>query len=382
MNEIPQSDPARENRELRTELIAAFERVLDSGRYILGPDVDAFEGAIAGITTAKHAIGVASGTDALFLSLRALGVGPGDAVVVPAFTFFATASAVAMTGAVPVVVDVDPTTWLLDHELARDAVKGASPVHDEVGVESERISAALPVHLYGLVDDARSLADELGIPVVEDAAQAIGASSASGPAGTLGSLAAFSFFPTKNLGALGDAGAVTTNDDDLADRVRLLRAHGARPRYHHQVLGTNSRLDALQAALLVEKLAALPRWAAARAAHATAYLSALEGVAGIVLPHVPPSGVHAWHQLTIRVLEGRRDALASHLQAAGVASTVYYPVPLHLQPALAHLGYRRGMLPVSEALSDEALSLPLFPHLEPAERDRVIDTVRTFFAGR
>lgn len=379
MTGIPQSDPVRENRELRGELLAAFERVLDSGRYILGPDVEAFERAIADVTTARHAIGVASGTDALFIALRALEVGPGDAVIVPGFTFFATASAVAMTGAVPVVVDVDPTTWLIDHKLARDAITGSSAAHAELRLEPARIKAAIPVHLYGLVAEAGVLAEELGVPVIEDAAQAIGASCATGAAGTLGSLAAFSFFPTKNLGALGDAGAVTTDDDALADRVRLLRAHGARPRYHHQVLGSNSRLDALQAAMLTVKLVRLEAWAAARAAHAAAYFDGLAGLAGIVPPHVAVGGAHAWHQFTIRVLDGRRDALASHLGELGIASTVYYPVPLHLQPALSHLGYRRGMLPVSESLCDEVLSLPLFAHLTNTERDRVIEAVRGFF---
>lgn len=358
-------DLARQAAALRPELEAAAARVLASGAYVLGAEVEAFEREVAAFVGAPHAVGVASGTDALELALRAVGVGPGDEVLTTPFTFFATVSAILGCGAVPVFADVDPATLLLDPAAAA-AVLARRP----------RVRAIVPVHLYGHPAAVDELA-ALGPPLVEDAAQALGARSRGRAVGTLGAAGCFSFFPTKNLGAFGDGGLVTTADADLADRVRLLRGHGARPRYHHLEVGRNSRLDALQAALLRVKLPHLPGFLAARAAHAAAYTRDLAGVPGLTLPCPGEAVEQAWHQYTVRVDPARRDDLRRALDERGVATAVYYPSPAHLQPALAGLGHRPGDLPVAERACAEVLSLPLFPELRADERDRVVDALRS-----
>lgn len=364
MPDIPLSDLARQAAALAPELTAAAARVLASGAYVLGPEVDAFEAEMARCVGTASAVAVASGTDALLLALRAAGVGPGDEVLTSPFTFFATVSAILGAGAVPVFADIDPATFALD-PAAAGAALAAHP----------GVRAIVPVHLYGRPAPVDALA-ALGVPLVEDAAQALGASSGGRAAGALGLAGCFSFFPTKNLGGFGDGGMVTTDDLDLADRVRLLRAHGARPRYTHQVVGTNSRLDALQAALLRVKLPHLDGWLAARAAHAVAYTRELAGLDGLVLPGEPPSGRHAWHQYTVRVRGGRRDGLRAQLASEGVQTGVYYPAPAHLQPALRDLGHGPGDFPEAERASAEVLSLPLFPELRDDERERVVTAVR------
>jgi len=365
--DVPLVDLGRQAAALASELGAAAARVLASGAYVLGPEVEAFEREIASFVGVGHAVGVASGTDALDLALRAAGVRPGDRVLTSPFTFFATVSAILSAGAVPVFADIDPATFNLDPGRVREVLDGP----DGGGVR-----AVLPVHLYGQAADVDALAG-FGLPLVEDAAQALGARLGARAAGALGVAGCFSFFPTKNLGGFGDGGMVTTDDAELADRVRLLRAHGMRPRYTHRVVGTNSRLDALQAALLRVKLPHLPAWLDAREGHARAYGEALAGLPGLLAPAAASGRRHAWHQYTVRVDGGRRDAVREALQGMGIATGVYYPTPAHLQEALAHLGHRRGDFPEAERACREVLSLPLFPELTVAERDRVISALAT-----
>jgi len=358
---VPLIDLGRQAAALAPELGDAAARVLASGAYVLGPEVEAFEDEVAAFVGVGHAVGVASGTDALDLALRAAGVRPGDRVLTSPFTFFATVSAILSAGAVPVFADIEPLTFTLDAQRVSEVLEGPDGAH---------ITALMPVHLYGQTADVDPLA-ALGLPLIEDAAQALGADHGERRAGALGAAGCFSFFPTKNLGGFGDGGMVTTDDADLADRVRLLRAHGMRPRYTHRAVGTNSRLDALQAALLRVKLPHLPTWLAARQGHAQAYDEALAGVDGLTLPAVPPGRRHAWHQYTVRISGGRRDAVRDALRAAGIATAVYYPTPAHLQEALADLGHRPGDFPEAERACGEVLSLPLFPELTDAERTRV-----------
>lgn len=374
---VPLVDLARQAAGLEAELSAAAMRVLLSGAYVLGPEVEALEREIAALVGVRHAVGVASGTDAIHLALRAAGVGQGDLVLTSPFTFFATVSAILAAGAEPVFADVEERTLALDPQAASAVMEGS---------RGRVVKAIVPVHLYGHpapMDQLAALSAAHGVPIVEDAAQALGATWRGCQAGALGLAGCFSFFPTKNLGGFGDAGLVTTDDDDVADRLRLLRAHGARPRYTHRLVGINSRLDALQAALLRVKLPHLRAWLDARRAHAAAYSRDLAGIDGLTLPVEADEARAAWHQYTVRVGGGRgevgggrRDVLREHLRAHGIAAAVYYPAPAHLQPALADLGYRPGDFPVAERVSEEVLSLPLFPELRDDERDRVVAAVR------
>ncbi|MGQ9756203.1 MAG: DegT/DnrJ/EryC1/StrS family aminotransferase [Desulfotomaculales bacterium] len=374
---IPVLDLTRQYNTIRKEIDAAVARVLSSGRFILGSEVEAFEQEVAEYLGVRHAIGVASGTDALLLSLRALGIGPRDAVVVPSFTFFATAGVVHNVGATPVFVDIDPHTLNIDprnveERLATDPTLRA------------KTKAIIPVHLYGQMadmDEIMAIAREYELFVIEDAAQAIGAEYRGRKAGSIGHLGCFSFFPTKNLGAYGDGGMVVTNDDELAERVRMLRVHGARPKYYHHLVGYNSRLDALQAAILWAKLPHLPEWSAARQRLAARYDELLREIVGLVLPYRATDRTHIFHQYTIRVLGGKRDALRAYLAEQGIATEVYYPLPLHLQPCFRHLSYREGDLPESERASREVLSLPMFPELTEEEQGYVAEEIRGFFKG-
>lgn len=372
---VPFFDAKRQFEQLRPQLLEAAERVLASGRYILGEEVQRFEEEVAEYLGAKYAIGVASGTDALWLSLKALDVGPGDYVLTTPFTFFATASAILNTGALPVFADIDPETYNLAPEKVEEALAGKNPVWQRLGIEPERVKVLLPVHLYGLPADMEALMDlagRYGLGVVEDTAQALGATYQGKKVGTIGDLGAFSFFPTKNLGAFGDGGLVATNDEELARKVRMLRAHGSRQKYYHEMIGTNSRLDALQAALLRVKLGYLDRWIARRREIARRYTEAFGSVKGLVVPVEPEECVHTYHQYTVRVLGGRRDDLRVGLQERGVGTMVYYPTPVHLQPALGKLGYREGDFPEAERASGEVLSLPVFPELTGEEVEVVI----------
>jgi dTDP-3-amino-3,4,6-trideoxy-alpha-D-glucose transaminase len=359
---IPLVDLAAQYRTLAPELEEAARRVLAGTRYILGPEVEAFEREFAAACGVPHAIGVANGTDALAIALRALGVGPGDEVVTVPNTFIATQEAIAHVGAKPVFADVDPAT----HTLSPAALERALTL---------RTRAIVPVHLYGHpadMDPVIELARARSVPVLEDAAQAHGARYRGRPVGALGDAAAFSFYPGKNLGAAGDAGAIVTRDPDLASRMRRLRNHGRTQKYVHEELGWNSRLDELQAALLRVKLPHLPRWNARRRELAARYRERLAGW----LPCVAPAewAEPAYHLFVIEV--GERDALLERLRTAGIEAGVHYPVPLHLQPAGRHLGCARGSFPVSERLAERILSLPLYPEMSDELQDAVLDALR------
>jgi dTDP-4-amino-4,6-dideoxygalactose transaminase len=365
---IPLIDLTRQYESIRDEIREVMDRVLRSQVFILGPEVQALEKEVAAYVGADHAIGVASGTDALLLPLKALDAEPGSDVIVPAFTFFASAGAVWNAGFRPVFCDVDAETFNVTAETVEAAWTG-------------RTRAVVVVHLFGQMAEMgpiRELARKRGAFVLEDAAQAIGAAGPLGKVGSAGDSAAFSFFPTKNLGGFGDGGMVTTNDAAHADRVRKLRVHGGQKMYHHELVGTNSRLDALQAAILRVKLPYLDRWTAARRRNAERYDEELAGIGDLCLPTTSSGNHHVYNQYTVRTT--RRDELREHLNGKGIGTGVYYPVPLHLQRCFAELGFREGDLPVSETLCREVLSLPIYPELSDSELDTVVEAVREFYA--
>jgi dTDP-4-amino-4,6-dideoxygalactose transaminase len=368
---VPLLDVSRQYAPLRDEIIRAIERVCDSGRFVLGPDCEQLEQKLAEYCQTPHAVACASGSDALLLALMACGVGPGDEVVMPSYTFFATASAAWRLGAKPVFADIDPATYNLD------------PARVEVLI-SGRTKAIIPVHLYGQCADMRAL-DAIGrahgVPVIEDACQAVGAECAGRRAGSWGVMGCFSFYPTKNLGGFGDGGLLTTHDAALAQQLRLLRGHGMEPRYYHQVVGINSRLDTLQAAVLNVKLPHLDAWTEARQANARRYdelfaAHRLDEVLG--LPTVASGRRHVWNQYIVRVPDGRRDALRAHLANRKIGTEIYYPVPLHLQACFASLGYGPGSLPESERAAAETLALPIFPELAAEEQQTVVREIAAF----
>ncbi len=364
---VPYLDVRAAHAELREELEAAFARVMDSGRYVLGEELEQFESEFAAFCGTRYAVGVGNGLDALSIALRANGVGAGDEVIVPAHTFIATWLAVIACGARVVPVDVDRDLLLLDPGLAAAAC-------------TERTAAIVPVHLYGQPADPApfdDLARRHGLRVVVDAAQAHGAAFGGRPAGSLGNAATFSFYPAKNLGAVGDGGAITTDDETVATRARSLRNYGSATKYEFAELGVNSRLDPLQAALLRAKLRVLPAWNERRAHVAERYLEGLADVPDLVLPARPAAGAaHAWHAFCVR--HPRRDALRDHLEARGIQTLVHYAVPPHLTPALAHLGFGKGSFPVTESAAETVLSLPLGPHLDDDSVAFVIAAVRAF----
>jgi dTDP-4-amino-4,6-dideoxygalactose transaminase len=352
---IPLVDLQAQYRALQPEIDAAMSGVVQRCQFILGPEVARFEEAFAEFVGTRHCVGVASGTDALFLSLRALGIGPGDKVLLPANTFIATALAVNYAGATPVLADVDPVSYTLDVDRARRTLPAG-------------LKAIIPVHLYGQpadMDAVLDLAGAKGLVVIEDAAQAHGAAHRRGRCGTFGRATAFSFYPGKNLGAYGDGGAVCTNDDALAERLRLLRNWGSTVKYVHPVQGFNSRLDTLQAAVLSVKLRHLAGWNRQRQRVADLYREALEPLADEVeLPRQAPwTAEHVYHLFVVRLWRGDRDAVVRHLQAAGVGAGIHYPVPIHLQEAYAGLGLGPGSFPVTEGAARQILSLPLYPEL-------------------
>jgi dTDP-4-amino-4,6-dideoxygalactose transaminase len=365
-------DVNRENERLRGELEAAMAQVCDAGAFVHGPACARFEAAMAEYCGAKHAIGCASGSDALLLSLLALGVGPGDEVIVPSFTFFATASAVWRLGAKPVFAEILPDSFNLDPA-------------DVLYKLSTATKAVIPVHLFGQcaeMDEIRQITTAArGIPIIEDACQAIGAEYRGRPAGSLGTLSAFSFYPTKNLGGFGDGGLITTDDDNLAAKLRVMRDHGQQPRYYHHFVGLNSRLDTLQAAVLNVKLPHLDEWAQERERHATRYSTefAERGIEDlIVAPTASKNGSHVWNQYTVRVVDGRRNALQQFLADRKIGSAIYYPVPLHLQKCFAALGHEEGSLPVTEQACREVLSLPVYAELTDEEQRNVLDAIESF----
>lgn len=362
---IAMLDVGAQNGPLMAEYRATFERVMSHGHFILGAEVDSFEAQLREAFGFKHAIAVSSGTDALLLALMALGIGEGDEVVTTAFSFFATAGCVARVGAKPVFVDIDPATYNIDPEKVEQAL-------------TARTKAILPVHLFGQsadMDALRGIAEARQLPIIEDAAQALGATYKSRYVGGLGAFGCFSFFPSKNLGGFGDAGLVTTDRDDLAERARLLRAHGSRTKYFHEQIGGNFRIDALQAALLAVKLPHLARFTAERRHNANSYDRAF-AAKGLVPLLTTPRRVdhgHVYNQYVVRT--PHRDALRQALTKAEIASEIYYPLGLHQQPCFAKLGYKEGDLPETERACREALAIPVYGELPAAQRERVVETV-------
>ena len=367
---VPLLDLVAQYRSIQSEVLAAVQKVIESQQFIMGPAVAELEAVVARLSHARHGIACASGTDALLLPLKALNPAPGDEVITTPFTFFATAGAIHNAGATPVFADIDPDTFNIDPAAVEAAV-------------TPRTRAVVPVHLYGqLVAMERLLPlAARGIAILEDACQAIGARrSIDGEwrmAGELGWAGAYSFFPSKNLGAWGGAGMMVTSDDALAERLRKLRLHGGAKQYHHDEVGTNSRLDTIQAAVLLAKFGHLAAWSARRREHAAYYSAALAGVPGVRTPVTDPQNEHIFHQYTLRV--ERRDALQTHLKAKGIGHAIYYPVPLHRQRCFAHLGYREGRLPAAEQAAREAISLPVYPELTRDQLDYVVDAIRGFY---
>lgn len=357
--------------EIRTEVLAAVTRVLESQHFILGSEVEALESEIARLVGCRFAIGCASGSDALLLALMALEIGPGDEVITTPFTFVATAGSIARLGARPVFVDIDPVDFNLDSRQIRSAI-------------TKRTKAILPVHLFGLAADMDSILDigrSTSLPIIEDAAQAIGAQFHGRGIGSLGAIGCFSFFPSKNLGGAGDGGMITTNDPDLADRLRVLRVHGSKKKYQCELLGINSRLDALQAAILQVKFRYLSKWTAARQQNADRYRALFEEFelkGKLTLPSADHLGTHVYNQFVIRT--SRRDQLRAYLQQRGIPTEIYYPYPLHLQPAFAYLGHRKGDFPEAEAACLEVLALPIYAELTDVQLRRVVTAIAEFFA--
>jgi dTDP-4-amino-4,6-dideoxygalactose transaminase len=384
---VPLLDLKAQFAPLRETILGEMARVCDAQTFVLGPDVERFERAIAEHLGVRHAIGVSSGTDAVLAALMALDIGPGDEVITPTYSFFATAGCVQRVGATPVFVDVDPATF----NVAADAMARAI---------TSRTRALLPVHLFGqMVDMAPlvALARDRGVAIIEDACQAIGAAEPCGPAGGIGAVGCFSFFPSKNLGGFGDGGLVTTSDPALADRIRLLRGHGARTKYHHDIVGGNFRLDALQAVVLHAKLGSLDQWTEGRQRNAARYrrlfAEAAAGSSGVtigeaaagptppgvlVLPAARADARHIYNQFVIRA--ARRDELKAHLATRGIGTEVYYPVPFHLQACFASLGYRAGEFPVAEACASDSLALPIYAELTEDQQRYVVDAIVAFTA--
>ncbi|MCH1496307.1 MAG: DegT/DnrJ/EryC1/StrS family aminotransferase [Rubripirellula sp.] len=371
---VPLLDINRDNRPHRDEFIEALTEVVDSGRFLFGPDVVELEKEVAAHSQADHGIGCASGSDALLLALMALGIGPGDEVIVPSFTFFASVSCVTRLGATPIFADIRPDTFNIDTRHMESLI-------------TERTRAIIPVHLFGQcaeIDRICQVAGQHDVPVIEDAAQAIGAAYHSRPAGSWGLVGCFSFYPTKNLGGMGDGGMMTSCDSEMADRLRLFAGHGMRPRYYHQVVGINSRLDTFQAAVLRVKLRHLGDAVEKRTAIANRYKELLSdqqlvGPDELTLPYVDPHAFHVWNQFSIRVAGGQRDALRAHLADQGVGSEIYYPVPMHQQECFEFLGVDGSTLPETERAAAEILNLPVFPGLTEAEQCRVVDSIASFY---
>jgi dTDP-4-amino-4,6-dideoxygalactose transaminase len=372
--QVPLLDLKQQHEALRDELRAAVERVLDSQQFILGEDVRLLETELARYTESRHAVGCGSGSDALLLALLALDIKDGDEVVTTPFTFFATAGAITRTGARPRFVDIEPRTYNINPARLEEAI-------------NERTRAVMPVHLYGQcaeMDEILRVAERHNLAVIEDAAQAIGALDRGRQAGSLGAIGCFSFYPTKNLGAAGEAGFLTTNDDRVAERLRRLRVHGGATEYQHEEVGFNSRLDTIQAAILRVKLPHLDAWSQSRRERADAYTRLLTdaGLNEVVTPpFVRADARHIFHQYVIRVsTPTRRDALIEHLRQNGVGTKIYYPVPLHLQECFAYLDYKEGDFPESERAARETLALPMFPELNDEQQQYVVETISRFFA--
>jgi dTDP-4-amino-4,6-dideoxygalactose transaminase len=366
---VPLLDLDAQYRPIRDALIRAMVRVADSQRFILGPETEALERELAATLDVADAIGVSSGTDALLVAMMALGIGAGDEVVTSTYSFFATAGCITRLGARPVLVDIDPITYNLDPSAVARAL-------------TPRTRAILPVHLYGHcadMDSLLALAADAGVPVIEDACQSIGATWQGRQAGSMGAMGCFSFFPSKNLGAFGDAGLVTTQDRALGAQIRLLRGHGAQRRYYHDRVGGNFRLDELQSAVLRVKAPHLPAWTAGRRRNAGRYreMFAAHGLSQVVLPVEQPGAFHIYNQFIVRLPE--RDAVKAHLHASGIGCEVYYPVPFHLQECFKDLGYAAGAFPQSERAAAESLALPIYGELTEGQQRRVVSAIAGFY---
>ncbi len=368
---VPMLDLKAQYRTIKDEVLARMMDVIEGQRFIMGAEVAELEGAIASLTGVKHAVACASGTDALLLPLHALDLKPGDEVIGPAFTFFATAGAIHNAGGTPVFADICPVTF----NISPDAIEAAI---------TPRTRAIVVVHLFGQMADigaVAAIAARHGLAVIEDGAQSIGArrkvEGVWRTPGQLGTVATLSFFPTKNVGAWGDGGMILTEDAALATRLAKLRLHGGAKQYYHDEVGFNSRLDTLQAAVLLAKLPHLVGWNAARTAHAEYYNTALAGIPGVTTPRTDAANEHIWHQYTIRA--ERRDALMAHLKERGIGCAIYYPLPLHLQPCFASLGVKRGALPETEVAADSVLSLPVYAELTSAQQAEVVAAIRDFY---
>jgi dTDP-4-amino-4,6-dideoxygalactose transaminase len=369
---IPLLDLQAQYQGIREEVLSEVTRVVDSQKFILGEDVKALETEVAAYSSAKHAIGCASGSDALLLALMALDIGPGDKVITTPYTFFATVGAICRVGATPVFVDIERDTFNLDVRNVAD-VLAANP----------EVKAIIPVHLFGAcadMDALTALARPKGIFLIEDAAQSIGSEYKGRRAGSIGDIGCFSFFPSKNLGAFGDGGMLTTNDDSIAEKLRALRVHGTRRKYYHDWIGVNSRLDALQAAVLRVKLQYLDSWTARRQRNAGTYREIMQNLR---LPVTPPvekayQTRHIYNQFVI--LGERRDELQAFLKQNGIGTEVYYPLPMHVQTCFAHLGYNAGDFPIAEQLAQQSLALPVYPELERDDIPYVCQTIRQFYS--
>jgi dTDP-4-amino-4,6-dideoxygalactose transaminase len=387
--QVPLLDLKPQYQPLAAEIQAAIQKVCASQHFILGPGVKELEAAVASYSQCRFGVGVSSGTDALLLALMALEIGPGDEVITSPFTFFATAGTIARAGARPLFCDIDPATFNLSASAVASLIstdcerRGKDLVNRRTG---GRIKALMPVHLYGQTADMARLMDiasENSLKVIEDAAQAIGAHDAQQKrAGGFGDVGCLSFFPTKNLGAFGDAGMCVTNDPALAERMDILRVHGGKPKYYHSFIGGNFRLDELQAVVLNVKLKHLDAWTAGRQRHAAFYDAAFARAKlgdALVTPHAAPGVRHIYNQYVVRARD--RDRLRAHLSAAGVGSEIYYPIPLHLQKCFAYLGYEKGNFPRSERAAEETLALPIFAELTEIQLQYVVDTIAAFYHG-
>lgn len=360
---IPILDLTLQYNSIKSEIDTAIARVVDSQRFILGSEVESFEKEAAAYCGIKYAVGVASGTDALILSLKAFGIGEGDEVITTPFTFFATAESISLAGAKPVFVDVDSKTYCINPSLVEDKI-------------TKKTKAIIPVHLFGQcadMDAILEIAQRYSLKVIEDAAQAMGAVYKGRQAGSMGDTGALSFFPSKNLGGFGDGGMVITNNKEIADKVRILRVHGSKIRYIHSVSGANSRLDALQAAVLRVKLKYLDKWLDGRRKVAKYYNERLKDLP-VITPYAPPGNIHTYHLYVLRVKPGP-EKLAKFLNDAGVEARTYYPVPLHLQECYKGLGYKKGSLPESESASPETLAIPIYPELGTEEQKFITDHI-------
>jgi len=374
--QVPLLDLKRQYNSIKDEIDAAIQRVVGSQYFILGEEVESFEEEIAEYTSTKHAIGVASGTDALKLSLEAAGVGKGenDKVITTPFTYFATAGSIVNAGAEPVFVDIKPDTFNIDPAKLEELLTNNHSLQTEV-------KAVIPVHLYGQMADMNpimEIAEEYELKVIEDAAQAIGAEYRGTKAGSIGDAGCFSFFPTKNLGGYGDGGMVVTDDDKIAEKTRMLRVHGSKERYYNEMMGYNSRLDAIQAAVLSAKLPHLGDWSEGRVENAAKYNEKIGSVPGIKTPEVAENRSHIYHQYTIRVTDGSRDQLKNFLDNQSIGNKIYYPVSLHKQGCFDGLNYETGGFPNSEKASEDVLSLPIFPELKEGEINFVCKQISNF----